>query len=435
MNTTIQTSEQPNPTKRKGYRLFKRDASNTRELSPEEPGWRDRPYFFKFQFRGKTYPRCLETTDSVEAQKRARLKAHEIKDAIVRGEFDRLKHTKMRTAVVATVKEILEAYDVAPGDASESTRRQNVNALKQLLRTAHGEATAVETLSAAEINSGLVQTWFKHCTARAAAASEQSEQVSIKKSANSRIVQASSLFTDRVRAYYASQDIDHPAFTEFVRAGHVHRFSRLPKDQYNPPSDAIIKATLEAWEAIQDRNLFLAIGHELAFGLRLAEIAQATWQWWTTREGYPVLDDTAWVKNGTGFIQVRALDPWFSIMRDRIAARGWRGEPSDFIITGSATFRKDDIFRAVSGWLRDLKWHTTKTNHALRAYAGSQVAMRYGIYEAQCWLRHSTVKVTEQHYTHFVKRFRPADPDTIAARWATVQPQAPQLHILPTPAA
>jgi integrase len=64
------------------------------------------------------------------------------------------------------------------------------------------------------------------------------------------------------------------------------------------------------------------------------------------------------------------------------------------------------------------KWETMKTNHALRAYAGSQVAMKYGIYDAQCWLRHSTVKVTEQHYSHFIKRFRPADLDTIPARWA-----------------
>jgi hypothetical protein len=37
-------------------------------------------------------------------------------------------------------------------------------------------------------------------------------------------------------------------------------------------------------------------------------------------------------------------------------------------------------------WPRGLGWETQKTNHGLRAYAGSQIAMKYGIYEAQTWL-------------------------------------------------
>jgi hypothetical protein len=61
-----------------------------------------------------------------------------------------------------------------------------------------------------------------------------------------------------------------------------------------------------------------------------------------------------------------------------------------------------------------------KTNHALRAYAGSQVAMKYGIYEAQMWLRHSTVKVTEQNYSHFVNKFKPADLEQLPTRWAVI---------------
>jgi integrase len=86
---------------------------------------------------------------------------------------------------------------------------------------------------------------------------------------------------------------------------------------------------------------------------------------------------------------------------------------------------------AVSEWLRKLGWKTNKTNHALRAYAGSQIAMKYSIYEASGWLRHSTVKVTENHYTYFIKRFKPADLNTIPARWATVEAKAPELFVLP----
>lgn len=47
--------------------------------------------------------------------------------------------------------------------------------------------------------------------------------------------------------------------------------------------------------------MFLAIGHELAFGLRRAEMAQARWDWLkTAAAGYPVLDAEAIVKNGSG---------------------------------------------------------------------------------------------------------------------------------------
>ena len=60
-----------------------------------------------------------------------------------------------------------------------------------------------------------------------------------------------------------------------------------------------------------------------------------------------------------------------------------------------------------------------KTSHALRVYAGCQVAMRYGIYEAQMWLRHSTVKITERNNSHFVSKFKPQELESIAARWAT----------------
>jgi integrase len=435
MNPEIQTSEpvttpQPAPKpKRRGFRLFKRDAAG-HELSPEADGWRERDYHFRFQYRGKTYARCLETNDATIAQKYARAKATEIKDGAVRGELNRIERTKLRATHCGTVLELTTAYLAAPGDANPTTRNQNINALHQLLRTVHGAEADVEALPVREINAALAHAWFAAANLRAAAADSQADQASAKKTANSRFVQAGSLFTDRARACYNTKTLDHPNFDDFLRVGRLQRFTRLPRDQYNPPADHIIKATLEAWHTIEDRNLFLAIGHELAFGLRKGEIAQARWTWWTTREGYPVLDGVADVKNGSGLVQVRALDPWFSAMRARVDTKSWRGKPDDHIITGNNTFRTDDIFRAVSEWLRDLKWETTKTNHALRAYAGSQVAMRYGIYDAQCWLRHSTVKVTEQHYTHFMKKFRPADPDTIPARWATTCHDTPPLRIL-----
>ena len=205
-----------------------------------------------------------------------------------------------------------------------------------------------------------------------------------------------------------------------MRAGNSAKFENIPKISYYPPRAEIIHQTLADWEQLTDRDLFLAIGHELAFGLRISEFAQARWNWHAEQNEYPVLDGRGQVKGGTGLVQVRALDPWFTTMK-RIAVRNkwWPAKLDDaLIITGTDAYRKDGLFRSVSHWLRERGWETRKTNHALRAYAGSQIAMKYGIYEAQIWLRHSTVKVTEQHYSHFVAKFKPSDLDSIPARWA-----------------
>jgi integrase len=273
--------------------------------------------------------------------------------------------------------------------------------------------------------------------------STQLDQLRQKRTANSRANQACGLFVPKALASYRDLGLYDPAMETFTRDYLTHKFSRLPACNYNPPAETIIQETLTAWEQLEDRDLFLAIGHELAFGLRAGELAQAKWDWHQTRQGYPVLDGEAHVKNGTGRVQVRALDPFYTILTTRAKSRGWipslgstgdspvslgdSPKPSSYIISGTLTARSDAIFRAVSDFLRQHGWQTQKTNHALRAYAGSQIAMKYGIYEASTWLRHSTVKVTESHYTHFINKFRPQNPDALPVRWATGAIAAPQL--------
>lgn len=433
---SVQTS------KRKGFRLFKRDDAG-RELASSQVGYKERPYYFRFTFRGKSYSRCLETNDAAGAQSHARRKALEIKESVIKGDYDRLDQTKLRARTSATIDDIAEAYKTCPVDAEAEARKQNILALRQLLRVAYDledrllprgwmgqKITGLfGALTIADLNGAVARRWFEQASKKSMAATDQGEKASIKRSANSRFVQAKSLFAPKALAVYRDLGVHHPGMDEFVSTGETFKFSKLPTTSFNPPADTIIKATLEAWDKLEERNLFLAIGFELAFGLRIGELGYAKWKWLSSREGYPVLDGQTDVKNGTGFIQVRALDPWFTTLQDRIQARGWNTGAEDFILTGTMTDRTDGIFRTVSAWIRNLGWQTNKTNHELRKYAGSQVAMKYGIYEAQCWLRHSTVKVTESHYSGYVKRFKPADLDTIPARWATIKPTV-QLRLL-----
>lgn len=422
----VQTSA-PRPSAT-GYRLFKRDDAG-RLMSPQAPGYRERDYYFQLQIAGKRYLRCLATNDKVLAQTVARQKAKEIKDAVLRGNLAQIAATKSRQTVLATVEEIITAYRAAPVDASAKTRSTNVGALLGVLTLSLGRGQGEGEQSISQINAETARQYFAAKNAEYQAAPDQARQQSIKRGANSRFNQAQSLFIPKALAHYKALGIYHPSMEEFAGAFKIHRFARVSAVDYNPPSEKIIAATLEAWQQIEDRNLFLAIGHELAFGLRVGEVAQATWSWWTTRQGYPVLDGTGKVKNGTGIIQVRALDPYFNLMRARIDANAWRGADNDHIITGTMTHRTDANFRAVSDWLRNQGWETRKTNHALRAYSGSQIAMKYGIYDAQVWLRHSTVKVTESHYSHFVRKFKPANPDDLPVKWA-VNHTAPEITVL-----
>lgn len=408
------------------FRLFKR-GDDGRELSPEAPGYRERDYYYKFMFRGERYVRCLETNDAETALSRAKLKRKEITEAVIRGEYKRLDQTKIRQADHTSLETLYSAYRSGPSEASADTRELNINALNAILAT-----TSKTNLTVGDFTPVTIRQYFQTVTTKANtlesanAAATQADAASLKRSANSRWAQAKSLFTDRCLAHYQDQKLlSAAAITQInatLAAGELAKFSprSIPKILFNPPAEEIVTALLKAWNELTDRDLYLTIGHELAFGLRAGEMSQATWSWWNVRNGYPVLDGAAKVKNGTALIQVRALDPWFTQMQTRIAANHWRTNDKDLIIPGTDTYRTDGIFRAVSDFMRNLGWQTKKTNHALRAYAGSQIAMRYGIYEASAWCRHSTVKVTEQHYTHFVNKFKPADLETMEAKWATV---------------
>ena len=399
------------------FRLFKRNDTG-QEMATTEAGYKDRPYYFRFTHRGKAYPRCLETNDATEAQRRAKAKYAEIVAAVTTGEYRRLDATKLRAAGSATLAELISAYRIGPSEAAAKTRQCNINALLQI---ASG-ATSVRDLTPT-----LVRRYFDTITTKALAEPDQGKAASMKRTANSVWQAAASIFTPKCLADYQDRGlITHTAeLLAFCRAGKERRFDKKKlKITYRPPSEDIIQRTLTAWEALgnggqsgTDRDMFLVIGHELAFGLRKGEMIQAQWNWHQTRQGYPVLDGAAHVKNGSACVQVRALDPFYNKMQTIATARGWWSKDG-LIIQGTATYQREDIYNAVSAWLRGLGWETQKTNHALRAYAGSQIAMKYGIWEASAWLRHSSVEVTQSHYMYFLKTFPVADKEIIPSRWA-----------------
>jgi len=418
----------------KTYSLYKRDEAGNRIPNDQLSKHRERPWHFKFTFRGQTYRRGLDTPDADEAQRRARLKAAEITDATLKGEDDRIDQTKTRQTVHDTLATLLDAYETCPVFANAKTRHHNVNCMKNLLAQVTGKSrdALLTQPYPSLINAATTRAWFALPNISPA-------------SQNSIWRQAASICAPRARGTYEALKIGHPSLGEFLVAGKMCT-KKVKRSTAPTPGDDIEAATVKAWEACEDRNLFLAIGHMLAFGLRVGELEQCRWSWWVTKYGAPMLCGLGQFKgegSALSWIEISGLDPYYTILRTKAIARGWMPKPTDstavkneYVIAGHKTFRTDDLERAVSAWMRGLGWRTKKTNHALRAFAGGQVATKYGIYVASTFLRHSSVKVTEGHYMYLTKlptidRLRDACP----VKWATVASAAPVLTVLELPAA
>lgn len=381
-------------------------------------------WYFRFSLAGSRIQRCLGTADRKEAQAKARRLYEQTRAALLQGSQQQLDLLRMRRPPSATLAQVFAAYQTSPVRAGARARHLNELALRKIIRDS-GLPGDPAALRVTEINDTLARTWFAAAARKSLAAGDQLAQQTIHTTANSWFNQANSLFSALALDWYKQHACYSPTFETFSKAGRMLRFKRHGRKLFHTAPDTVIAATLAAWEKLEDRDMFLAIGHELAFGLRRQEMAQARWSWWKTDPGYPVLDGEAWVKKGTGHLRVRALDPFYTILKQRIARENWRGEPDQLIIPGQKTYRTDDLYRQIGRWMRALGWTTEKTNHALRAYAGSQVAMRYDIYTAQYWLRHESVKTTEEHYAQYVKDYRPENLDTLSARWARIEDPAP----------
>ena len=385
-------------------------------------------YSYKFYHQGQQILRKTPFTIKAEAEKAEA----EHRKLLESGKFEQAATIRSRKAKAdTTLAQIINTYTLSPVDANETTRKANVNNFKNVVRHVHGKDADFERLPASLINAELAASWFNQASREVLAEDSQTEQGSIRRSANSIMQQAKSLFVPRALEAYAEADLELPNVAEFLAKCKTRKFTKAIKTDYHAPKEEIIQQTLKDWQALQNRDLFLVIGHALAFGLRKGEITQVRWNWHTTRDTVPCLDATGDMKNGLGFLQVRALDPFYSLMMTTIKERKWEGKPADFIVNGTDTYRTEALFRNVSAWMRARGWETQKTVHEFRAYSGSQVAMRYGIYECSSWLRHSSVKVTEQAYTRFVKLFRPDDVTKLPAKWAAVPTVTPAVPFVP----
>ncbi len=412
----------------KTFQLYKRTADGRVVTKAGAAGWRDdAPFYCRFEFRGRAYRRALDTADRELAQQYAASKYKAIVDSVVRAE---LEGTALPvTPRVAALETYLTKYEAtATGESSPLTRKHNVQALRRILAAAVPAVTRLDDLARA------FDAYRAAANAKVeAAGSDQLRAITIKRTHNSTVRQARSVFCDAVALPIAKQLPGTPDFLPLLRATKALYFRDAKKtaEQYHPPSQGVIDATLAGWLKLP-RDPFLAVGLALCASARKGEIEQAHWHWFTERDGNAWLDAGATVKDGTGRFRTRCLEPFFSVMMVRARAERWvDGGP---LIVGSHVSAYC-FSRRVSEWMKGLGWQTKKHLHALRAYAGSLVAMRYGFGIAREFCRHADERTTRDHYGWLVNPWRDAAPETLEVlaqpvQWARSQ-TAFVPHVLP----
>ena len=391
----------------RSYRLFKRS------VSPLAP-WQ-----FHLERAGSRKKQSLRTNDKAAAITKAKL----ILAAADKGELEAMRAVVTRRSGLAysPLAEVVKLFDRTPLDVSDVHRRNCVYSLKSVLLAAR--AGAIEEVSAGVLTEATARAYFEQKISAAKAEASQEDEARVKRSANSTFAQALCIFRPKLLSTYRRAGLRLPDLQPFIDVFAEERFSGIAP-VYRPPSEEILQRTLHAWPYLLDRNCFLAIGLELACGLRKSEVCQTTWGMWARTNSGALLDGRGRVKNASGHFSVPPIDPFWTVLNRRIKRQDWRGRDEDLVLTGTSTEITDCTFRETSAWLRSLGWETQKTNHALRAFSGSLVAMKFGIYRAAAWLRHSSIKVTQQHYTHFLDS-RVFRPEQVLVRWARPGPNLP----------
>ena len=355
------------------------------------------PWYLVGTINGKRFNHALGTNEAETAKHVARVKF--IQPALDQ-EWGLVAANKKRKHW-ATVGELIAAWESFDLGGGERHRHAAAQALRLVLRRA-GVADP-DAASAGILTGETVMDYFAFVVRLADQQSAQKSQKSaarVKRSGASMFNQAKSVLQPAALYHYKKNELTVPDLTEFLGAARMMRRKILKGSEvvYEPPNWPLIDAVVKAWPLLENWNEFAAVGLELAFGLRKGEVAQAQWDWFVVSNGAWRCSGEADVKNQSGTLEVPALNPFWSTFWDRATAEGAQ-QRGPTVLQGSDTERSSTTFRRVSSWLRSLGWAKQKTNHALRAYSGAEVALNFGTPEAQAFCRHDSAATTEKYYT------------------------------------
>jgi hypothetical protein len=340
---------------------------------PRRPGG---PYYIRFEppsnagKRVRTVHRSLRTNVAAAAKARAKL----IIEPILNGQWETAEKLKSKSGY-ATIGDIIDRYQSHAEDRP-ATIRNNISALRMLIRTVHG---GDPDLRSSSILSGELIRQF-----------ERIRMIEAKTEPARRRARAS-----KMRFY---EDINLPNLDAF-RNERVE----MPKRSKPRALDAGVIAAINAAApklASTDPAVYVAFLMFSRLGLRNIEIRNARWSWIENgRIGIiERSEENFYPKGSEGWVPV-APDVLKELMRFRNLST------NDYIVPGvTATDRKDAVDRRHSAWVGQWIKDRSKTSYELRRYAGSLVynATR-DILKVRDFLRHASVETTQQWYAYLLE--------------------------------
>lgn len=412
------------------YTLFKREDS------------RDGYYYIDFTIDGRNNrtKRSLKTNSAEAAQ---RIAVENLIKPAKMGHWGQVDKTRSKTQF-PTLAKVQAIYEVkAPLGIKGRSATNNMGQLRSVIGIARGDVNLNE-FCIGELGAKLVREFKENFMKARLAGVKGEDAVELARrkawgTGNSKLGQARSVFCKWARAAYKDAGLKLPdTIMEFLQEP---LFKKLPV-VYSPAPDSVVKATFAAVQGFlkpvpdrervavhalpngeltkvdgheqeitatqKNRNCYLAFWLAVGCGLRKGEIARARWEFIKEQDGAIWFIANVPGKDGLAIKVPIVTDAWEYLKAHR--------QESGPVLLGSATEVRDKWSRRIGDWMDGLGWNSEKKIHELRAYIGSKIAEKHGIFQAHLFLRHKDVRTTKQYYGRYLE-MRPlsvAMPVTLA---------------------
>jgi len=366
-------------------------------------------FYLRFSRNGKALWKSLRTSAKAAAIERAKK------------ELDTLEKNDWKPAAkaespkrLATLGEILDIFRKSGAQTLLSPRsiRQYAGSLEELVATATRKEFNRET-SSSILTEELIRKYMAACRQiDPETGSPRRPDHSIQSS----ITQARCVLQESFADIY--RELMMPDLTGF-RA--KKRFKRKVNDGFLPFDRQTVIDMEAASERLWENRDAVWIPYVMMsqLGLRNGEVAKATWDQFIER---PIFDLQGAAKVQR-FFRVRA-DYAEAVGREVPVSdslweklRAYKDEAqTEFVCPGkNKSERAITCLRSINRFAERFIRDREKISYELRKWAGSIVATRFGIYEAQKFLGHRSVTTTETYYASYLKSLSSADTEARSA--------------------
>ena len=322
---------------------------------------------YRCKINGDTKKHSPETTDKLVAADRIKIWL----EAEAAGNFDiATKITQKVKKAVMTIAQIFVIYKEL-GNVKHKTILGN----QSMMRTYLSENGLTVNDSAAALNRLQAEKWLRKRKGKG----DEEEQKDREYSAHSTLHQAKGIFKkDMLPHYDLPEGFDFPS---------VKTNQSKPR-RFHPATDGRYARAWEYFESIQhsDSQLFTAFKLVAEYGLRNSEAANAKRSWLLVNCLNVMITKTD---------EPRQLPYQSDEDRDMLEANNPEG---DYILAGSKTERKANIWRRLNAKLMELGFDGVKKTYELRKYFGSQVAQQTKSIWMAAEMLGNDPKVARAHY-------------------------------------